>query len=519
MTTRLRRVLSLGGACLLVGGLVAACTGDTDEPAAADENALVAPTFSVRTDEPGQYEDGYIFYTTGQSPASAVVGQGDGAQLRRTGSRLAIADKEGRTVWSRPTPPGQSVANLRTQTYRGEPVLTWWQGSLVSGQAGTAYIANDKYQVMATLTPPGTMGANIHEITITPENTALIAGYEQVQADLTPLGGEPDRPIYDAVISIMDIATNTEIYRWRASDHIPLTDTYIGLDDTVRNGGGVYDPYHLNSITVAPDGNLLISLRHTSAVYSIDPQTGNIDWQLGGKNSTFQLGPGVQFSYQHDAQMVDEQTLRIFNNNSDGDTTNGPPSVQWIRLNPEAGTATLVRNQTRPDDVTSAAMGNAQELPNGNIFGSWGTGARLSEFTPDGRLVYDAAVGPAGSYRAYLQPWTGRPVEPPQLTFTGVDDDQSASESQTESDGQGSSDGQPDGPTARAQWNGATDVASWRLLGGPTESNLVPIVTRPWDGLTTEIPMADQNFRFYRVEALDARGTVIGQSVAVPATE
>jgi hypothetical protein len=46
------------------------------------------------------------------------------------------------------------------------------------------------------------------------------------------------------------------------------------------------------------------------------------------------------------------------------------------------------------------AMGSAQRLPNGNVFVSWGSAARLSEFSPSGELLFDAALT-APSYRGF----------------------------------------------------------------------------------------------------------------------
>ena len=48
-----------------------------------------------------------------------------------------------------------------------------------------------------------------------------------------------------------------------------------------------YDFFHINSIDVDRDGSLLISARNTWTVYDLNPATGQIRWQLGGKHSSF----------------------------------------------------------------------------------------------------------------------------------------------------------------------------------------------------------------------------------------
>ncbi|MGC4963987.1 arylsulfotransferase family protein [Gordonia sp. DT101] len=449
-------------------------------------------TYTVNVNDVAGATGGYVFFNEGQTPASAIVGKrsvpGPG-----TGSKLVIADKEGRTVWSRTAPAGQSMANFRVQTLHGKPVLTWWQGSLESGQSGVDYIANDHYQTIATIDAGQTPGANIHDFRLSDDGHAWITVYQPMKADLTSVGGAEEATMYDAVVKEVDVHTGNVLVEWHASQHIPISDSYITPSDTVDNSGGVYDPYHLNSISLASDGNMILSMRHTSTIYEVDPTTGAVVWQLGGKRSSFTLGAGVQFSFQHNAEMQDAQTLRLFNNNTDGETTNGASSIEWIHLDTATRTATSVRNQTHPGGVKSAAMGNAQLLPNGNVFGSWGTGAHIAEFTPSGQMVYDATLAPAGAYRAFYQQWSGTPLDSPDITISD------------------------DKKTLHAHWNGATRVAKWRVLHSTTATDLAPVTTADWRGANTAITLPESASGYYEIEALDASGAVIGRSVPVSA--
>jgi hypothetical protein len=45
-----------------------------------------------------------------------------------------ILDNTGDPVWFLPV-PGKSLADFRVQEYQGSPVLTWWEGAIVSGSA------------------------------------------------------------------------------------------------------------------------------------------------------------------------------------------------------------------------------------------------------------------------------------------------------------------------------------------------------------------------------------------------
>src|SRR5580658_8959502 len=53
------------------------------------------------------------------------------------GSGPEIISNTGKVIWFHAVPAGDSATDFRTQTYQGKPVLTWWQGS---GLSGTDYI-------------------------------------------------------------------------------------------------------------------------------------------------------------------------------------------------------------------------------------------------------------------------------------------------------------------------------------------------------------------------------------------
>jgi hypothetical protein len=65
-------------------------------------------------------------------------------------------------------------------------------------------------------------------------------------------------------------------------------------------------------------------------------------------------------------------------------------------------------------------------------------------------------------------------------------------------------------------WNGATDVAAWRVLAGSSASTLSPLVTAPRTGFQTTIT-AKTGEPEIAVQALDAAGAVIGTSATVTA--
>ena len=94
----------------------------------------------------------------------------------------------------------------------------------------------------------------------------------------------------------------------------------------------------MNSIQQLPDGRILISSRHTWAVYSIEKKSGRIAWELGGKHSSFNMGPGADFQWQHDATLHGNGLLTVFDDGgcpavaSASDPSRRPPGDPRARL-------------------------------------------------------------------------------------------------------------------------------------------------------------------------------------------
>jgi hypothetical protein len=68
--------------------------------------------------------------------------------------------------------------------------------------------------------------------------------------------------------------------------------------------------------------------------------------------------------------------------------------------------------------------------------------------------------------------------------------------------------------TAYVSWNGATEVARWRVLSGPSARNLKPLTTVTEKGFETPIRLS-KSAAFYAVQALGRNGKVLRTSAAV----
>ncbi len=457
---------------------------------------LRIPTLAVVRSERGVSEDPIFIapYNAPNAQAGAV-----------------IVDNDGEAIWENPL-VGKVTTNFRVQRYRGQPVLTWWQGSIELGHGvGEYVIADTAYRTIRGVQAARGLHGDLHEFVITPADTALLTSYAITDADLSAVGGPRRGTIQDAIFQEIDLATGAVLFEWHSLDHIPLDESYAPVEAN-------WDFFHINSVDFDSDGALLVSARSTHTVYKIDRSHGTILWRLGGKLGDFAMGPGTAFAWQHDARRQPSGTLTVFDN---GATPAVEPRSRGLilDLDEHAMTATLAHAYTHPRRrVLAGSQGSVQLLPNGNVFVGWGEAPYVSEFELSGRLVFDAILGSQYEcYRAFRLPWQSlRPAELPALAVvrgaTGA-----RGGTRTAAGGVGLLQAGAATTTAYASWNGATEVAAWRLLAGADAAQLVPVATAPVRGFETVLRTDDTAGAgpHFAVQALDAGNAPLGQSATV----
>jgi len=408
-----------------------------------------------------------------------------------------ILDNLGRPVWFLRPPNNQLAADFRVQTYQGNPVLTWAQGpgfEDTTKGATTDYIYNSSYQLVATVQAGNGYNADEHEFQLTPQGTALITIFNVVPYDLSSLGGPTDGLVMEGIAQEIDVATGAVLLEWHSLQNVPLTESAIPVPTTA---GTPYDYFHINSVKLDTDGNLLISSRNCSTVYKVNRTTGAIIWRLGGKASDFTLGAGLPFAFQHDVEAADSQTLRIFDNESDGAAVLPASRAIWVTHDDTTMTATLKESIQHPAGLSVFAEGSVQSLGNGDTLVDWGILGRYSEFDPNGNLLYDVNLATGyNSYRAFRSDWTGTPTTVPTVETT------------YNSDGT---------TTVHAIWNGATSVANWQILTGTSSGSLAAVTTTAWNGLDTSVVVPGQP-SYFQVVALDSGGSSLGMSAVTGGT-
>jgi EmrB/QacA subfamily drug resistance transporter len=454
----------------------------------ASAPGLHPPKYRVIHSEPGaKLTPGYIFtanfFNLNEPP---IEGQ----------SGPLILDRELQPVWFQPVRKKLVASNLSAQTYEGKPVLSWWQGEVTNTgatESGEDVVVNQHYQTIARLHATGGWVVTLHEFLIDGQH-AWVTANKNIPLDLSKYGGAYNGALIDSAVQEYDLKTGRLIRSWDALDHIPLSQ----VQATLPTNGFPWDAYHVNAIDLSPDGkNFLVSMRDTWAVYLVDIASGKIKWTLGGRDSDFKLGPGAAFAWQHDARLGPNSTVTMFDDHC-CQLTGGGSYIEAkaasralvLKLDQQAHTATLVSQFGQGFRLESEYMGDTQPQQGGNVFVGWGSEPYISEFSSSGKLLWEAQLpGPDLSYRATLGQWVGEPLTAPVGVARTVGGN----------------------ATVDASWNGATKLASWKVLAEPGAAHPKVVASRAKSGFETAIPVAG-SYKSFALQALDSNGRTIGTS-------
>lgn len=492
---------------------------------------LTSPAVRKATDSIQCYDDNLIFLSPrGKKVANPAV---------------TILDNHGRLIWSKHV-QGQAY-NLKVQEYKGEKVLTYWVGDDAVGGHGEGYfyVLNTKYEEIARIRGVNDLRADLHELTITPEGTAIVTFYQIYPLNQPGVFRIKDTVyISDCLFQEFDIATQKLVFEWRASDHHALNESYalIGTDGYTMEHP--FDWYHINSVQKDDLGNYLVSARFTNSITYINGRTGEIIWILGGKRNSFSdlsNGQATNMQYQHLARFAPLTTFPFLmakeiaehgkRTHKDGTTKqlltlfdNGipPRPARGLILEltyPTPGsastnvplTAKLIKAYEHPLQIDSVSQGSLQVVHSNltahsdpHVMLGFGWQGTWTEYFANGTLLCDSRIvveasmqspgkGDVQSYSVLKFPWQGLPHYPPEAAPSR------------------------DQKSVFVNWNGATGVFAWRLSF---------MVDEQWQmhrkelkqGFETEIDLPHdigKPLRYVVVEALDESDKVLGKTEIV----
>jgi hypothetical protein len=281
------------------------------------------------------------------------------------------------------------------------------------GYGATAFTVDGLSQGTARILTAVGSSTDDHDLRLLPNGDYLLLTYPFVSGvDLTGLqsfgAGETM-----ADCEIQEVGpTGSLVWSWRATDHIDPVRESLEPDTNVISGQTIVDPYHCNSLDVDASGNVLLSTRHTNALFYIDRTTGKVVWKLGGTEynkdgaASIQItgDPETAFNLQHDGRFLANGDVSVFDDH--GATSGVARGVEYA-LDHDAGVATVAWQYLGV--APSTAEGSCRRDADGETVIGWGINAidarALTEVNAAGTDVLDVAFTPnAASYRAVKVP-------------------------------------------------------------------------------------------------------------------
>jgi len=201
------------------------------------------------------------------------------------------------------------------------------------------------------------------------------------------------------------------VWRWNSRGKIGLGETGRWWRNVLSNakhsarGVTTFDPVHINSIEPRGPDEVVVSMRHTDAIYGIERSTGDIIWKLGGTETADSLriigDPAAKlFGGQHDARVDENGNISVYDNGKDRPRR---PRVVSYRLDLQQGTATYLGQLNDPRITTSHCCGSARPLEGGGWLISWGDNPLVTAFDSSGRTAFRLEL-PASTFRAVPVP-------------------------------------------------------------------------------------------------------------------
>jgi hypothetical protein len=306
-------------------------------------------------------------------------------------------------------------------------------------------ILDDNYNPAGAISAGNGYAADAHDFQLLPNGHVLLVGYYQTPMDMSKyvVGGYSNALVAGAIIQELDASLNV-VFQWRSWDHFTIP-TYFPATALTNSAmkEPVIDAFHLNTVVMDTDGNLLVS-NFGMDVWKINRQSGDILWRLGGPANQFSfVGVDPQQALGHFSghtlSRLENGNLMIYCNADQLATR--PSKVYEYKLDETNKIATLMWTYASPTNYYAWHYGNAQRLANSNTFIGWGGASVVpgiggvtnqwipacTEVAPDGRVVFELKFNDPkmASYRAFRFDYP--PVSQADVVWqSGLDDGNTA---------------------------------------------------------------------------------------------
>jgi hypothetical protein len=214
-----------------------------------------------------------------------------------------------------------------------------------------------------------------HDFKRLPNGNTLVLLFEPMPAELTARvqGGfatdrDPQQMLGELVREVAP--DGTAVSEWHCWEHLSVE------EDIICPLEGRREWTHGNSLSVTPNGDLLVSFRQTSTIGIVDRATGDFRWKWG---------PGV-IDHQHHPTYLDNGHVLLFDN---GPHRRGVSYSRVIEVDPATNEIAWEYHGEPRISFYSYNISSAERLPNGNTLICEGARGRIFEVTSGGTIVWE----------------------------------------------------------------------------------------------------------------------------------
>lgn len=333
---------------------------------------------------------------------------------------LMILDQNGYLLWYMPV----HANNLLDFKYYPEQQLYSFV-KFISADDIRFMVMDADLQLVDSFTTVNGITPDVHDFSLTGNNTFLLSGLKDSIMDLSTylFNGYPGSSQTHALgFVVQEQDENHQVlFEWNSNDHVFPTEAY----DFYGYSATGFDYSHGNAIFEDSDGGLLLSFRHTNAVYKIDRVTGEIEWQLGGKSSSFTFANDAGFSGQHAVRRLPNGNITLFDNANMAAVPKISRAVEYS-LDTVNWVATKVWEYQYTPGFLSPAMGNYQSTDSREHLVNYGLNYRPNPSfvlaDDNGGLLSEAFFQDSFmSYRSFIFDIPLQDLERPVVTCSRID--------------------------------------------------------------------------------------------------
>jgi len=318
--------------------------------------------------------------------------------LQEGSSWAVIMNRDGEIVWYREAHGGASIPTNSISRDGSAIYYTVNDREQVDDVSESVRVRLDLTEIIVTRTPLGHHGfaelpdgrhgwlaLEIRDVEVEGGEMLTLIGDRILEAD----EGNQDTGNSETVFSFFDDYAQP----FRTCDHFDENGYNLAAQDWTHTNSMLYssqdDAYYLGS-------------KNLDAVVKVDRASGEVLWQVGGRDSDVAFDEADLWSHGHLSQVWDGGMV-IFDNGAHHD-----PQISSIReyaWDLEAGTMELVFDYPDPRGRYVKLLGDARKLPSGNYLGAWTSAGLITEVDPNGELLWqlESPLGSAVARITYLE--------------------------------------------------------------------------------------------------------------------